>query len=130
MIANGKKCGELGRNINKYIKNSRRSSYHLPLSLNYWQQDPKHFELYFFLYEIYGFSYINKGIFLHVVSSFLLFIFSSSLQKKSFLNSILSYDENKFCRLSFMLPNVSLTQALKYKNKIETFWELRSIKEC
>ena len=49
--------------INRNIENSRRSSYHLQRSLTHQQHPPKHFELHFFLYEIYGFYHMTKDIF-------------------------------------------------------------------
>ena len=112
--------------INKNIKSSRRSSYHLQRSLTQWQQPCKHFVLHFFLYEIYAFYHIDKDVFelplqaarlrveflsfLHVVSSFLLFNFSSYFPKKYFFiqKYFLTYRENNFCRLSFKLLKVSL----------------------
>ena len=94
--------------INKNIKKSRQSSYHLQRGL---PQGPKHFVLYLFLYEIYGFYHTTKDIFelslqagltrlksrnffflflklllyryVHVVSSFFVFNFSFYTQKKS-----------------------------------------------
>ena len=119
--------------------------------------EKKFFLILFFLYEIYGFYYINKNIselplqtihfrlkskkcffswgfsyfFLHVVSSFLLSNFSSYLQKNSFFiykMLFLTYRENNFCRLAFVLLHVSLTRTLKYQKILIFFWELKSVK--
>ena len=118
--------------INKNIGNSRRSSYYLQQSLTRGQQPPKHFELYFFLYEIYGFYHINKDIFelplltirLRLESKKCFFSWSYSyfvstrclkfssinfffLFTKNFFFHTETVRENNFCRLSLMLLNAS-----------------------
>ena len=53
---------DIGKIHNKNIKSSIRP-YHIQRSSFHRQQPPKHFEVHFILYEIYGFHHINKDIF-------------------------------------------------------------------
>ena len=128
--------------IEKNIENSRRSCYLLQQSLTHRQEPHKHFELHFFIYEIYAFYHINKRIisnwhckqfvfaqsqisasflevtlilFLHVFSSALLISFSSYLHKKYFFiqkSFFLTYCENSFF-LSYTLLNVSFNASIE-----------------
>ena len=128
--------------FNKNIENSKRSSYHLQRSLTHRQHPSKHFELHFSLYEIYSSYHINKDIFevplqavrfcleskkcffflelllfffytLSQVFFYLFFFLIYKIILSSYRNDFLTYSENNFCRLSFMLLECELNASVE-----------------